>query len=64
MNEIIEPGDGSQKAIKGKLLVVCDCEYTERCPNGKPMGSNRCVVRIEERRLRRKEVERLKAPQR
>lgn len=61
---IVEPDDGSQIVINGKLFVMCDCDYTEKCPNGRQMGSDRCLIRIDANRLRRKEVARLKGCQR
>lgn len=61
---IDEPDDGARQVVNGKLFVLCDCAYHERCPNGKPYGSSRCTVRLNKNRLKRKEVARLTSPQR
>lgn len=62
--KIEEADDGAQKVVDGKLFVMCDCSYHDKCPNGKPPGSSRCTVRLDVNRLKRKEVARLTTPQR
>lgn len=62
--EIIEADSGAQESIEGKLFVSCDCKYGDKCPQGKPIGSDRCVIRIDEKRLKKKERKRLKECQR
>lgn len=62
--EVIEAASGAQEAVEGKLFVFCDCKYGDECPQGKPIGSERCSIRIDESRLRKKERKRLKECQR
>lgn len=64
MIEIVEPHDGSQKEHDGKLFIACDCEFLDRCPQGKQMGSDRCIIRLNEVRLNENEQQRLKESQR
>lgn len=62
--EIVEPEDGSQVAVNGKFFIFCDCDYTDPCPQGKTMGSSRCIVRIDAKKLSSEERKRLESPQR
>lgn len=62
--EIIEADSGAQDVVDGKLIVSCDCKYTDRCLQGKPIGSERCSIRIDAKRLKKKERKRLKECQR
>jgi len=32
---IVEPEDGFQEIIDGKVVILCDCAYTDKCPQGK-----------------------------
>jgi hypothetical protein len=57
--QLDEAPDGSQKTVDGHLFVLCDCGYNDPCPQGKPAGSDRCTIRIEVRRLKKREVKRL-----
>lgn len=64
MIEIIEPSDGSQQEMDGKLYVMCDCDFFDRCGQGKVMGSNRCVILMKASRLACFEVKKLKESKR
>jgi nanoRNase/pAp phosphatase (c-di-AMP/oligoRNAs hydrolase) len=61
--ELDEAPDGSQEIFEGKLYVMCDCNYNDRCPQ-KENWKNRCIIRIDASRLTKKEIARLRKPQR
>lgn len=59
---IDEPSDGSQKKDdKGRLWIWCDCTYGDKCPNraANDQQGRKCLVSIDTRRLKKKEVKRI-----
>lgn len=65
--EVDEAPDGAQtKDDKGRLWVWCDCTYGDKCPNNKSADQKglKCLVLMDTRRLKKKEVKRILADRR
>lgn len=61
---IYSPPERDERAAKGKVAIYCDCEFTDRCLNGKPPLSDRCRIWVSVDKLARAERSRLKRSQR
>lgn len=62
---IDEAPDGAQtKDDRGRLWVWCDCTYGDKCPNRTVKDNRKCLVLMDTRRLKKKEVKRILADHR
>jgi hypothetical protein len=56
---IYSPPEPEERAVNGKVQIYCDCEFGDRCLNGKPPMSDRCLIWISVAKLARAERIRL-----